>query len=348
MSYVNNYAESRPINPPGYIIDKMIDMGSLSTVWLAKRIKDGIDVAIKAVSLKLLTEQTKKLIIREYEILSKLNHPNIIKVFDRIEHAGFIFLVLEYLPGGNLKEKVQRTKGLDEKEASEIFFDILKALSYLHDEVKVVHRDLKAENVVFDKSGSVKLIDFGFATSCNPSEPLKELCGSPRYTAPEILFGEEYSFPVDIWSLGVIVYFMVSNSFPYDGNSIKDVAENIKYGQINIKCECSYELKRLLLSIFVKTPKLRPNASKLMTFKWESSRKRPPLPLKDRMSHRLSLIPPFIKNYDVVGRLCASGRFSRVNSKRESTGGAIDKPFLLSLNRTRSQDFNINKNINLI
>ena len=341
MSYQDDFTQVKPVNPPGYLIDRIVESGSLSTVWLAKRVEDETDVAVKVISLKALTESTRNLINREFEILSKLDHPNIVKVFERMEYDDFTYLIMEYLPGGNLKTKVQEAKGLSEDEASEIYSSILKALLYLHEEVGVVHRDLKAENIMFDKNGTVKLIDFGFASFCHSGELLNEFCGSPRYTPPEILHGGEYGFPVDIWSLGVILYFMVSNEFPYDGNSPKDIAENIKYSQIDVKTEYTNDLKRLLLSIFVKTPKLRPTASKLMSFRWGVEHRESALLLKDLASCRGKLSSSDLDNFDIVGRLCASGRFSLANSRSDSSSNMTDNQNSLALNRAKSHDFQI-------
>ena len=145
----------------------------------------------------------------EIALVSSLSHEHIVRVLDVVEEPTRIFLVQEYLGGGDLFECMQASDIFPEVVARYLFCDLFSAVSYLHSK-GIVHRDIKPENCVLDEHGKLKLIDFGFATAFEPGQLVNDFCASPKYAAPEVLRKVPYRGPpVDVWSMGVILYDMV-------------------------------------------------------------------------------------------------------------------------------------------
>jgi calcium-dependent protein kinase len=157
--------------------------------------------------------------LREAYFHMQLDHPNIVKLYDVYEDSEEYHSVLEYCEGGSL---VKREDPMAEKQAAIIMRQVLRALNYMHHTLHLAHRDIKAENILFktqDPSDlTVKLCDFGFAISSLESEhrKLSSLVGSPYYIAPEIL-QKGYDYRCDLWSVGILLYFMLSHTFPFKG-----------------------------------------------------------------------------------------------------------------------------------
>lgn len=146
--------------------------------------------------------------VTEIEILRLLRHPRIIKLLEVYEGEEHIHLVMEYLKGGELFEKILNKGSYSEADASKIMHRLLEAVSYMHTK-RVIHRDLKPENIILTDSESdlqFKLIDFGLAALLEPNKKEKRRCGSPGYAAPEVLNGEEYDEKIDVFSCGIILY----------------------------------------------------------------------------------------------------------------------------------------------
>lgn len=152
---------------------------------------------------------------REIFILSGLNHPNVMKLFEVIDLPTKVILVLELCHGKSLANFIKRkpSKYLPEEEAKPIFKQIVKAVEYLHD-IGVVHRDLKLENILINDQGglnTVKLIDFGFATNCKQGIKLSTFCGTPCYMDPDLSKERKYlGQAVDVWALGVILFKLLT------------------------------------------------------------------------------------------------------------------------------------------
>lgn len=168
---------------------------------------------------KLMEPQRYKSVKREIKLLERINHPNIIKLFETIETKNHVVLINEYADGGSLhsflKSKVNRR--CDEEDAKRFIKQVLSGLHYCHTR-HIAHRDIKLENLLLDSKGNVKIIDFGFST-CIPNEKkVKMFCGTPSYMAPEIVSKKEYSGPpADLWALGVLLYALLCGCFPYRG-----------------------------------------------------------------------------------------------------------------------------------
>lgn len=165
----------------------------------------------------------------ELAVLQKIDHPNITRVFETMECPKNYYIVMEFISGGDLLGKVAKMDHFSEDHACQIVHQILLALNYMH-EIKIVHRDLKPDNLLCidcdDGELIIKLTDFGFATAFDDDK--FDLClGTPEYMAPELLMMNEYCSKVDVWSLGVITYMLLSGQKPYIGSSIDELKEMI-------------------------------------------------------------------------------------------------------------------------
>ena len=176
--------------------------------------------AIKIYSTaKIQAKNLSKSIAKEAEMLRKLDHKNIVKVFDFIEGPHNSYLVMEYCGPVSLRTFLDTTEHsfIDENEARLIFSELARALIHLHSQ-RIVHRDLKLDNIMVAASGQVKLVDFGLALALKDDHPISSYCGTPCYMAPEIFSKKKYQpEKADVWSFGVCLYRAIVGSFPFRG-----------------------------------------------------------------------------------------------------------------------------------
>jgi calcium/calmodulin-dependent protein kinase I len=205
-----------------YELGEIIGRGKFSVVKNAIHLKTKKKVAVKILPK---TEKTKKdleLQKREIEILKICQHPNIIRLLDIFENESTLFLVIEYLPGGDMFDFLQE-RGFDIKEsqAKNYVKKIATALTYLHS-FGIAYRDLKPENILMsssDDTADIKISDFGLSKIIAPNERSDEPFGTISYAAPEVLLGNSYDKSVDLWSLGVVTYLLVSGTLPFDDDN---------------------------------------------------------------------------------------------------------------------------------
>jgi len=207
------------IEIPGYKIIKTLGVGGQATVYLA--IQQGFDreVALKVMSPALAADPTfGERFIREAKIVSKLSHPRIVTVYDVGESGSFYYLAMEYMRGGDLKAQIIR--GLKAKEGLVIIAKLAQALHFAHKK-GYIHRDVKSENILFNDAGQPVLTDFGIAKASNSSTQMTQtgkLIGTPEYMSPEQCRGKKLDGRSDIYSLGIILYEMVTRKVPYTGS----------------------------------------------------------------------------------------------------------------------------------
>lgn len=173
-----------------YEIQKVLGEGAFSVVYLSKQNKTGIQRCIKKISKKNFTKDSSENIMNEIQVLQETVHPNIVKIIEYYESMRSLYIVTEYLDGGELFDKITEKGQFSEKEACHVVSQILSAIAYLH-ERKIIHRDLKPENIVFEKLGknelNLKIIDFGTSRKIHKNEKLHVKMGTPYYIAPEVL-----------------------------------------------------------------------------------------------------------------------------------------------------------------
>lgn len=186
----------------------------------------------------------------EIRLLNKVDHPHIARYYETYDEANYLYMVMEFCQGGDLYDKLLNDyyDGMSEKQASEIIFKIVKALLHCHDQ-NIMHRDLKPENIVFAESGEPKLIDFGFAKMHVGNDSWLETVGSPHYISPEALYGK-YGKETDVWSLGVVIYQMLTGKLPFDDDNFPPkmsvINEKIRLGSFEMPESLSDNAKDLL------------------------------------------------------------------------------------------------------
>ena len=178
----------------------------------------------------------KNLALRENEIITKLNHINIVLVYCIIDTKEDYYIIMEYCKLGELFDYIVKYKRLGEDESANFFYQLINGVEYIHSQ-GIAHRDLKPENLLLTEDKTLKIIDFGLSHEFEEEEFLKTKCGSPSYAAPEIISKPNYNgFKIDIWCCGIILYAMLCGYLPFDGD---DDAENnnVKLFQNILECE---------------------------------------------------------------------------------------------------------------
>ncbi|XP_054376100.1 serine/threonine-protein kinase MARK1 isoform X8 [Pongo pygmaeus] len=251
-----------------YRLQKTIGKGNFAKVKLARHVLTGREVAVKIIDKTQLNPTSLQKLFREVRIMKILNHPNIVKLFEVIETEKTLYLVMEYASGGEVFDYLVAHGRMKEKEARAKFRQIVSAVQYCHQKY-IVHRDLKAENLLLDGDMNIKIADFGFSNEFTVGNKLDTFCGSPPYAAPELFQGKKYDGPeVDVWSLGVILYTLVSGSLPFDGQNLKELRERVLRGKYRIPFYMSTDCENLLKKLLVLNPIKRGSLEQIMKDRW--------------------------------------------------------------------------------
>ena len=260
-----------------YCFEKTIGEGSYGRAILASDRATGELVVIKDIPLANLTPQEIEDVNRETKILSQLHHENIIAYKCSFIERNILHIIMEYADGGDLAQKiteaVHSNTPFEEEQILDWFVQLCLAVKHCHDR-KILHRDLKTQNVFLMKDGRVKLGDFGIAKALDQTaQMLKTAIGTPYYLSPEICKGVEYDAKSDIWSLGVILYEMCTLKHPFDANNINALVRKIIDSKpAPISKEYSAKLRKLVEKLLKKNQKLRPNIKKVLEDQLLSSR----------------------------------------------------------------------------
>ena len=253
-----------------YEIGDELGKGAYGTVRLGTHTLTGEKVAIKSYEKStLITPSRKKSILREAKILSKLKHSNIVKFLTTIETPTLYNLVFEHVSGCSLKDYLysRSARKIEEYQASLILTQILQALEFCHS-IGVSHRDIKLENVLLEENHIVKLIDFGLSTYI-PNKKVQLFCGTLYYMAPEIVLNKESDGgPIDIWACGVLLYVLVTGTFPFKGKTKRELYLNMQNWGFSFPQSLSADLKELLKGVFHNNPQARPTASQILASQW--------------------------------------------------------------------------------
>ncbi|ENN78294.1 testis-specific serine/threonine-protein kinase 3 [Dendroctonus ponderosae] len=218
-------SEHKLVGKMGFRIGRTIGKGTYSKVCLSTNSK-GDKFACKIIRKKLAgSDFIEKFLPREIEIITAIKHPNIIQVYKIMETQQVIYMFMDYCRDGDLLEYIREYGCFPEEKAKHYFRPLVEAVAYLHD-LDIAHRDIKCENIFLMANKQVKLGDFGFARMCTDAYGKHVLsdtfCGSAAYAAPEILKGISYDPKMyDMWSLGCVLYIMVSASMPFDDLDVK-------------------------------------------------------------------------------------------------------------------------------
>ncbi|KAL5966797.1 MAP/microtubule affinity-regulating kinase 3, partial [Taenia solium] len=240
-----------------YKFIRTIGKGNFAKVKLACHVITGKEVAIKIIDKTQLSPSSRQKLFREVRVMKMLDHPNIVKLFEIIANEKVLYLVMEYASGGEVFDFLVTHGKMAEREARAKFRQIVSAVQYCHQK-KIVHRDLKAENLLLDAQMNVKIADFGFSNEFSSDKKLDTFCGSPPYAAPELFEGRKYDGPeVDVWSLGVILYTLVSGALPFDGQNLRELRERVLTGKYRVPFYMSTDCEALLRKMLHLNPAKR-------------------------------------------------------------------------------------------
>ena len=260
-----------------YILFDQIGMGTFSKVTRAVHILTEQVVAVKILDKEKIEDDIDvERIIREIEILKNISHPNIAQMFETYSTIHNIYLMMEYIEGGDLFEYINKNLFLPEQKACYIFRQLIGVIEYLNI-MGISHRDIKPENILLDKDkNNIKVIDFGLSNYCQGKTLLHSSCGSPCYASPEMLSGEPYQgITTDLWSSGIVLYSMLVGSLPFDEQELQKLYEQIKIGKFFLPSTLSLEAIDFLKRILMVDPKKRIGLNEIKNHAWFKMEKNP-------------------------------------------------------------------------
>ncbi|XP_050999264.1 sperm motility kinase X-like [Acomys russatus] len=248
-----------------YMVLRTLGKGSFAEVKLACHLHTGVWVAVKVLERG---EKNDSIIMTEIDIIKSLDHPNIIKLFHIIETREHTYMVMEHAAGGDLVSHIEKVGCLQEEETHRIFTQMVCAVNYCH-ENSIAHRDIKPDNILLDGKGSVKLCDFGLAIKVTSGQRFKGFCGTLEYCAPEIFTDVEYDAQAnDIWSMGVVLYTMVTGRFPFEAKTYSQMKERMLNPQYSIPSTLSQNIANLIVQLFTVDPERRPKICDIRQHQW--------------------------------------------------------------------------------
>ena len=245
---------------------KVLGKGSFGKVLLVREISTGRLFALKQLKKATLIISDDEIntvnyqrTVNEKSILEMVDHPNIVLLYYAFQDHNKLYLILEYLDGGELFHHLAQERFMSEKNASYYIAQMVLALRYLHTKLGVIYRDLKPENCMLNSLGNLVLTDFGLSKVSSEDDPSHSLTGTAQYMAPEILKGENYGFAVDWWSLGCVAFDLLTGSPPFTGNNNKKIMDKIISSKKNLKFPfyLSQDAKDLLRKLLQANPDKR-------------------------------------------------------------------------------------------
>ncbi|CAI2182850.1 17886_t:CDS:2 [Funneliformis geosporum] len=279
----NHHAKVKPKKVLGnYTLTKTLGAGSMGKVKLAVHSLTGDKLAVKIIprvtssdkhdvkdkdsSSKDDNKETRT--IREASIMLLLHHPYIVQLKEVMVLPHYYYMFFEYVNGGQMLDYIISHGKLKEKHARKFARQIASSLDYCHRN-SIVHRDLKIENILISKNGSIKIIDFGLSNLYSPRSHLSTFCGSLYFAAPELLNAKLYTGPeVDVWSFGIVLYVLVCGKVPFDDQSMPALHAKIKRGVVEYPGWLSSDCKHLLSRMLVTNPMHRASLAEVMSHPW--------------------------------------------------------------------------------
>lgn len=213
-------------------------------------------------------EFSKRKVFQEVYLLKKIKHSNVIRLLEVFESEKHMLIVMEYAGGGDLLRLIKRRGKLEESDSKYIFKQIVYGVAHIHCR-SVIHRDIKLDNILLDSEKGVKICDFGVSKITKKGQMIKEQCGTPAYLAPEIIKDEGYEgFYVDIWSLGVLLFAMLTGTVPFKAPTLEELHVLILDGKFSIPDYVSKEASDVLKGMICLEPKERLTVPQILSHQW--------------------------------------------------------------------------------
>ena len=242
-------------------IIREIGAGSFGRVFLARHKHTRVKYAIKAIDKKNKTNiKEKPYFRRELEVMYKIHHPNVVKLFGHFEDNNYCYFIMEYISKGNVYSllTLDIKRRLSPQIVASIIKDVIYAVYFLHNmDPPIIHRDIKPENVLLNEGLTAKLTDFGWSNYLNSNHKRNTLCGTPIYLSPEVINQKGHDEKVDIWCIGVLIFELTTGKSPFQGDNITNLKKNILLLNINWPKDIKYEEKDLISKILKYEPKDR-------------------------------------------------------------------------------------------
>jgi len=256
-----------------YDLDEKLQVGRCCVVWSGQSKETKKTYAIKVVNRTMMDPAENETVLNEVSLMKSLRHPNVVKLFDFFETPERFYIVMQKC-SGDVLDRVASLKRYTEKEARQLSAGLIQGVKYLH-ERKIAHRDLKPQNLLLESSDdntSVKICDFGFAKRVHMPQSLTTLCGSKHYVAPELLKNHPYDESCDMWSVGVIIYFLLAGHLPFNKRDQQDLFQLIRLGRYSFDTKywagISDEAMDLIERLLEVDPASRATASDAMESEW--------------------------------------------------------------------------------
>ncbi|XP_071846816.1 serine/threonine-protein kinase Nek1-like isoform X3 [Apostichopus japonicus] len=274
-----------------YIRKKKIGEGSFGTALLVQSKADGKNYVIKEINISKMKRKEKEEAKKEVSVLRKMKHPNIVSYTESFEELGNLYIVMDYCDGGDLYQRINARRGalIPEDQIMDWFVQICLALKHVHDR-KILHRDIKSQNIFLTSRGIIKIGDFGIARVLNNTMELARTCiGTPYYLSPEICENKPYNNKSDIWALGCVLYELCTLKHAFEAGNMKNLVLKIIRGSYPpVAPKYSYDLRNLINQLFKRNPRDRPSVNTILKKNFIMKRIRKYLTdaqLEDEFSH---------------------------------------------------------------
>jgi calcium/calmodulin-dependent protein kinase I len=335
---------------------QQLKSGSFATVCRGTHRATGRKVAIKCVLRKDLPPADDAAIYDECAILASLSHPHIVPLIDFFDEKDCYFIVMELMSGGDLFDRIGKKKAYSEADARDLIVKMLKSVAYCHQH-RIAHCDMKPKNLLLmsdDNDSYIKLADFGFAARVHTPKSLSKQCGTPFFVAPEILMRKGYDQAADMWSVGCIIYLLLSGNLPFMGRSQKELFRKIVAGTFDFDDEewvdISEDAKDLVRKLLIMNPDERITANDAVRHKWlKASRDRLSMITLQGTSQRLKTFNARMKlrsamiAVDWISSLkrmqwMSTRKLNGAGSASDSDAGGSPSPMLAAARRKKAKE----------
>ncbi|XP_024277582.1 serine/threonine-protein kinase Nek1 isoform X3 [Oncorhynchus tshawytscha] len=246
---------------------RKIGEGSFGKAILVKSREDGKQYVIKEIGISRMSSKERQESRKEVAVLANMSHPNIVQYKESFEECGCLYIVMDYCEGGDLFKTINSQKGVQfpEEQILDWLVQICLALKHVHDR-KILHRDIKSQNIFLTKDGTIQLGDFGIARVLNSTVELARTCiGTPYYLSPEICENKPYNNKSDVWALGCVLYEMCTLKHAFEAGNMKNLVLKIIRGSYPpVSIHYSQDLRSLMGQLFRRNPRERPSVSSIL------------------------------------------------------------------------------------